>query len=187
MKKVVGAIAVLVVVYSCNNKPAQQTYFTDSFSYCKTEKELNEVVKAVGFAPIVASRNYTYANIVAYECIAAGYPKGYYSLAGQINGLKAMPKPITGKSIDFEFAALLAFCKVSEAVPFPDQSMKDYVDSMKAFAKNQEMPFDMFDNSVVFADTIAKTIMARSKRDNCAKKCMATSYINIKNNCLNLN
>ena len=92
MKFYFYSIALLLCVSSCKNEPVKKTYFEDAFSYSKTVKELNEVVKHVGFSPIVASRNYTYANIAAYECIAAGYPNEYRSLAGQINGLAAMPK-----------------------------------------------------------------------------------------------
>ena len=106
MKRLSAALAAMVLCwYSCTDgKSAKATYFADAFSYSKTVKELNEVVKFVGFAPIVASRNYAYANIAAYECIAAGYPKEYNSLAGQIHGLTSMPKPDTAKQIDFEFA-----------------------------------------------------------------------------------
>jgi hypothetical protein len=176
MTKLSIALAILLLLYSCNNKPVQKTYFTDAFSYSKTVKELNEVVKFVGFAPIVASRNYAYANIAAYECIAAGYPKEYNSLAGQINGLTAMPKADTAKQIDFEFAALLAFCKVGEAVTFPEGSMKEYVDSLKKFADNTRMPSAMFDNSVAFADSIGKAILAWSKKDNYAQTRSASRY-----------
>jgi PAP2 superfamily len=176
MKKLFTAFAVCLLLYCCNNKPVQKTYFTDAFSYSKTVKELNEVVKFVGFAPIVASRNYAYANIAAYECIAAGYPKEYNSLAGQINGLTAMPKADTTKPIDFEFASLLAFCKVGEAVTFPEGSMKEYVDSLKKFADNTGMPSAMFDNSVAFADSIGKAILAWSKKDNYAQTRSASRY-----------
>jgi hypothetical protein len=176
MIKLFTAFAVLLLLYSCNNQPVQKTYFTDAFSYSKTVKELNEVVKFVGFAPIVASRNYAYANIAAYECIAAGYPKEYHSLAGQINGLTAMPKADTAKPIDFEFASLLAFCKVGEAVTFPEGSMKEYVDSLKKFADNTGMPSAMFDNSVAFADSIGKAILAWSKKDNYAQTRSASRY-----------
>ena len=178
MKRLVAALAVIVLCYySCTDgKSAQPTYFTSAFSYSKTVKELNEVVKFVGFSPIVASRNYAYANIAAYECIAAGYPKEYYSLAGQINGLTAMPKPDTAKQVDFEFASLLAFCKVGEAVTFPEGSMKEYVDSLKKFAKSEGMPSAMFDNSVAFADTISKSILAWSKKDNYAQTRSASRY-----------
>ena len=178
MKKLLVALtAIILCCYCCtSNKPVQATYFTDAFSYCKTVKQLNEVVKFVGFSPIVASRNYAYANIAAYECIAAGYPKQFNSLAGQINGLKAMPKVDTATKIDFEFASLLAFCKVGEAVTFPEGSMKEYVDSLKENAKNTGMPQKMFTNSVAFADTIGKTILAWSKKDNYAQTRSASRY-----------
>jgi len=178
MKRLAAALAAMVLCwYSCTEgKSAKATYFTDAFSYSKTVKELNEVVKFVGFAPIVASRNYAYANIAAYECIAAGYPKEYNSLAGQIHGLTTMPKPDTTKQVDFEFASLLAFCKVGEAVTFPEGSMKEYVDSLKAFAKDQGMPSAMFDNSVAFADTVSKSILAWSKKDRYAQTRSASRY-----------
>lgn len=177
MKVLFSATALLLLTFGCTNKPVKPSYFSDNaFTYCKTVKELNEVVKHVGFAPIVASRNYAYANIAAYECIAAGYPNEYNSLAGQINGLKRMPKADTAKKIDYEFAALLAFCQVGEAVTFPKDSMQDYVDSLKKAAKKEGMPDDMFDNSVAFADTIGKAIMTWSSSDNYAQTRSASRY-----------
>ncbi len=176
MKKSITAFAVLLGLYSCNNKPAEKTYFTDAFSYSKTVKELNEVVKFVGFAPIVASRNYAYANIAAYECIAAGYPKEYNSLSGQINGFKIDVSSFKNDQIDYEFASLLAFCKVGEAVTFPEGSMKEYVDSLKKFADASGMPSKMFDNSVAFADSVSKKVLAWSKKDNYAQTRSASRY-----------
>lgn len=177
MKKIVTAIAVVVLLWSCSNKPVQQTYFSDAFWYSKTVKELNEVVKFVGFPPIVASRNYAYANIAAYECIAAGFPNEYNSLGGQLNGFKmADISGFKSKKIDYEFASLLAFCKVGEAVTFPEGSMKNYVDSMKTYAKDQGMPADMYDNSLQFADTVAKSVLAWSKKDNYAQTRSASRY-----------
>ncbi len=178
MKRLCAAFAALILCcYSCTEgKSAKPTYFSDAFSYSKTVKQLNEVVKFVGFSPIVASRNYAYANIAAYECIAAGYPKEYNSLAGQIHGLKKIPKPDTLKQLDFEFASLLSFCKVGEAVTFPEGSMKEYVDSLKSYVKDQGMPAAMFDNSVAFADTISKTILEWSKEDNYAKTRSASRF-----------
>jgi len=178
MKRLIAAVAVMALCYcSCTeNKPVPGTYFTNAFSYSKTVKELNEVVKFVGFSPIVASRNYAYANIAAYECIAAGYPKEYNSLAGQINGLKSMPKAEGAKKIDFEFAALLSFCKVGEAVTFPEGSMKGFVDSLKKLVQSEGMPDSMFNNSVAFADTISKTVLAWSKKDNYAQTRSASRY-----------
>ena len=176
MKFLFYLIALLLCMNACNNGPVKKTYFADAFSYSKTVKELNEVVKHVGFAPIVASRNYTYANIAAYECIVAGYPKEFTSLAGQINGLAVMPKADSTAKIDFEFAALLAFCKVGEAVTFPEGSMQEYVDGLMQEAHKNGMPDEMFENSVAFADTIGKAILAWSKKDNYAQTRSASRY-----------
>ena len=177
MKQLIAAIAVVLLIIGCTTKPVRPTYFgQNTFTYCKTVKELNEVVKHVGFPPIVASRNYAYANIAAYECIAAGYPTEYNSLAGQINGLKALPKIDTTKKVDYEFAALLSFCKVGEAVTFPEGSMKEFVDSLKQLAKTEGMPNEMFNNTVAFADTISKAILAWSKKDNYAQTRSASRY-----------
>ena len=177
MKILLAATALLLLTIGCKNQPVKPTYFGDNtFTYCKTVKELNEVVKHVGFPPIVASRNYAYANIAAYECIAAGYPKEYNSLAGQINGLKQMPKADSTKKVDYEFASLLAFCKVGEAVTFPEGSMKEFVDSLKKFAKDEGMPEEMFNNTVAFADTVGKSILAWSKKDSYARTRSASRY-----------
>jgi len=177
MKILFSAIAITLLSIGCTNQPVKSSYFADNtFTYCKTVKELNEVVKHVGFAPIVANRNYTYANIAAYECIVAGYPKEFNSLAGQINDLQQLPKPDTTQKIDYEFASLLAFCKVGEAVTFPEGSMQEYVDTLKQLARKYGMPNSMFKSTVAFADTISNAILAWSKKDNYAQTRSSSRY-----------
>jgi len=151
---------------ACNSKKDYDVVFKDPNLYCATVYELNTVVMGNNFPPIIASRNYLYANVAAYEVIAGGYPDQYFSLAGQVNGLTALPKPVAGKPIDAEFASLLAFCKLGEAVTFPAGSMKDYVDSLKKLATDHGMPEDIFANSIAYADTVSAGVMKWSKKDN---------------------
>jgi PAP2 superfamily len=167
-----GAMAVV----SCNRKSDYEAIFKNPILYSKTVYQLNTVVMGNNFSPIVASRNYTYANIAAYQVIAGGYPEKYESLSGQLNGLKDTPAPEKGKQIDLEFAALLAFCKLGEAVTFPAGSMKDYVDSLKLLAQEHGMPSDIFNNSVSYADTVSSIIMAWSKGDHYLQTRGATEY-----------
>jgi hypothetical protein len=160
-------IACLVAgISACNTKKDYETIFKDPNLYCSTVYQLNTVVMGNNFPPIVASRNYLYANVAAYEVIAAGYPDQYASLAGQAKGLASVPRPAAGQSMDVEFAALLAFCKLGEAVTFPAGSMKEYVDSLKKMAKDHGMPAAVYDNSLIYADTVASAIMKWSKKDN---------------------
>lgn len=175
MKKIVFLLCVAVSLFACK-KNDYVKIIHDPLLFSSTVHELNTVVMGNNFSPIVASRNYLYASVAAYEVIAAGYPKDYTSLAGQLKGLKTVPAPQANTPIDYEFAALLAYCKLGEAVTFPQGSMKDYVDSVKDLAKDHGMPSDIFKNSVAFADTVSSAIMAWSKKDNYAQTRSATRY-----------
>lgn len=176
MKRLSFCFIVFFVIISCNSKKEYVKVFNDPILYAKTVHQLNTVVMGNNFSPIVASRNYLYANIAAYEVIAGGYPKKYNSLAGQLNGLNTLPVAPTDKKINFEFAALLAFCKLGESVTFPEGSMQDYVDSLKTLAEDNGMPSDVFDNSVVYADTVSAFILAWSKKDNYTQTRSAERY-----------
>ncbi|MBL7740877.1 MAG: vanadium-dependent haloperoxidase [Chitinophagaceae bacterium] len=160
------AIAGLLLSVSCNQKNDYEKIVHDPILFSNTVYELNSVVMGNNFSPIVASRNYMYASVAAYEVIAAGYPDKYQSLAGQVHGLGKVPAPEADKKVDIELAALLAFSKLGEAVTFPEGSMSDYVDSLKKLAKDHGMPGDVFRNTVAFADTVSAVILKWSKQDN---------------------
>lgn len=159
-------IAGFCLLASCNKKNDYESIIHDPLLFSNVVHELNTVVMGNNFSPIVASRNYTYASIAAYEAIAAGYPEKYASLGGQLHGLGALPKPPKDKKIDFELAAILAFSKLGEAVTFPEGSMSYYTDSLKNLAKDHGMTKKVFNNTVDFADSISAVILAWSKKDN---------------------
>jgi hypothetical protein len=175
MKKIFAALLAIVVFVGCTPNTEYKAYLKDPLRFSQTVHELNRVVMGNNFPPIIASRNYTYASIAAYEVIAAGYPTKYNSLAGQINDLKPMPKP-QGEKVNFELASLLAFIQVGEAVTFPEGSMKDYSDSVLQVARTMGLPKDEEQQSQAFADTISKAMIAWSKGDNYAKTRGAPKY-----------
>ena len=176
MKKYLAIAMVATSICACNMKSDYDKIFKDPNLYSKTVYQLNGVVMGNNFSPIVASRNYMYAAVAGYEVIAGGYPDQYNSLAGQITGLKAVPKPIAGEKINFELASLLAYCKLGEAVTFPAGSMQEYVDSLKKLAKDHGMPSDMYNNSIAYADTVSSVIMDWSKHDNYLETRGASQY-----------
>jgi PAP2 superfamily len=165
MKNIIGAFCLIILFYSCNRKTDYEAIFRDPLLYSNTVHELNRVVMGNNFSPIVASRNYTYANIAAYEVVAAGYPDQYISLAGQLKGLPPVPKPQAGQRINFPFASLLAFCTLGESVTFPKGSLDSYTDSLKALAKDHGMPSEEYENSLAYADAVSRAIMEWAKKD----------------------
>jgi hypothetical protein len=166
----------LVLLCSCNRQNDYKKIFENADLYCNTVHELNTIVMGNNFSPMVASRNYLYAAIAGYEVIAAGYPQKYTSLAGQLHGLQNMPKPVNVQMINYELAALLAYCKLGEAVTFPAGSMREYVDSLKQLAINHGMPSGILENSIAFSDTISWVIMNWSRHDRYLETRGATEY-----------
>ena len=166
MKHCLFLILISVIFFTSCKKADYKKILHDPELYSRTVYALNNVVMGNNFSPPVASRNYAYASIAGYEVIAAGSPDKYQSLVGQLNGFKKVAKPAANESIDYEYASLLAFCKVGEAVTFPEGSLKDYTDSLHELAVAHGMPSDMMNNSEKFAKAVALSIMAWSKGDN---------------------
>jgi len=178
MNRIAVFACVAILLSACNTKNDYDKIFKDPNLYCNAVHELNTVVMGNNFGPIVASRNYLYAAIAGYEVIAGGYPDRWASLAGQVHGLGPVPKPdTTTHKIDFELAALLAYCKLGEAVTFPEGSMHAYVDSLKKMASEHGMSSDMLNASVQYADTVAAAIKAWAKKDHYAETRGAPEYM----------
>ena len=167
----------LLAAVSCTEKGSQTDlrFFDNQVLYCKTVKKLNDVVLENNFPPMIATRNYVYASIAAFECIAAG-DDNYISLAGQIKHMPAMPKPEVGKNIDFTLASLFAFTKVGNAVTFPEGSMMGYYDDLKKMADSIHMSPDILKNTMEFSDSIVAAILRWSKKDNYAQTRTAERY-----------
>lgn len=160
--------AAVMTITSCKQSDYQKVFENPSL-YSNTVHELNGVVMGNNFSPVVASRNYAYANIAGYEVIAAGDPTHYKSLVGRLNGFRNVAKPFKGFRVDFPYASLIAFCKVGEAVTFPEGSLKYYTDSLHQMAAAHGMPTDMIRNSETYAAAVAASVIAWSKGDNYLK------------------
>lgn len=174
MKRLCFMLLAAAFLISCEQKDYTK-YTNDPLLYCKTVKKLNDVVLFNNFSPVVASRNYAYANIAAYECIAAG-DSNYQSLSGQIKHLPQMPQPSDPQKTDFQLASLLSFIKVGNAVTFPEGILMDYYKELKDGAKKAGMPSGVLENTVAFSDTISAVVLKWSKGDNYAKTRSAEKF-----------
>ncbi|MFM6925165.1 MAG: phosphoesterase PA-phosphatase, partial [Ferruginibacter sp.] len=69
MRLVIFTIAAACMLSACNTKNDYKQIIHDPLLFSNTVHKLNEVVMGNNFSPIVASRNYAYASIAAYEVI----------------------------------------------------------------------------------------------------------------------
>jgi hypothetical protein len=74
MNRFLFLIAGVIFVFASCKKADYQKVTHDPELYRITVKKLNDIVLENNFPPVIASRNYVYANIAAYEVIAAGDP-----------------------------------------------------------------------------------------------------------------
>jgi hypothetical protein len=156
----------IIALISCNNNTEYKNFLHNPILFSKTVHELNTVVMGNNFPPMVASRNYAYAAIAAYEVMAASNASQYHSLGGQLNGLPALKLPASSPDTDWKLAALLAYAKVGESVTFPEGSMQVYTDSIMELARKQGLPSKVEKASKLLADSVSAAIIRWSKKDN---------------------
>jgi PAP2 superfamily len=174
------AVIAVVFLSSCNSGDSaayaayDDTKIKDPLLFCKTVKQLNNVVLENNFPPMIASRNYAYATIAAYETMLLGN-NNFISLSGQIKHLPALPKVDTTNA-DIHYATLLVFCKVGEAVTFPEGSMEKYVALLDSIATASHMTKKMKAASKRVADSVGNHILRWSKKDNYLQTRTAAKY-----------
>lgn len=174
--KIIYFISISVVLlYSCTTNKNYEQLTNDPALFCKTVKQLNDVVLENNFPPMIASRNYAYACIAAYECIASG-SNIYQTLSGQIQHLPVLPTPTDTSLINFHLAALLSFCKVGTAVTFSDDIMNEYVMHLKQEMSDNGMPSQVLEATSAFADSMSTAILAWAKKDNYIQTRSAAKY-----------
>ncbi|MBW0176871.1 vanadium-dependent haloperoxidase [Sediminibacterium sp.] len=166
MRKLLLGLVIVLCAQACKPSTEYKTFLHDPALFSNTVYELNTVVMGNNFPPMVASRNYVYAAVAAYEVVAAAYPNEYESLGGQLKGLQKPLVPTITADMDIELATLLAYMKVGETVTFPEGSMKDYEDSILQVARDKGLSSKVEKASRMLADSISMHIIRWSKKDN---------------------
>jgi hypothetical protein len=128
-------------------------------------KQVTDVIVHDIFSPPVASRIYTYMSVAGYETAIQSDPR-YISLAGQLKGLEAPPKPEAGLEYCYPLATVQAMLKVGRTLIFSEDRMDVYYDSIMNFYKSTGMPEEVFERSVAYGTAVADHIMAWSGKDN---------------------
>ena len=165
MKYIVTAIYLLIcssLFFSCQQK--KQIIINDAEVLHQNEEQLTQIIIYDIFTPPVAARIYAYTSLASYEAIRYSKP-GTPSIAEKMNGFDKMPQPEKDKQYNYTLAATKAFCTAALNIRiFSDTTMHRYEDSVENVFKDQ-LPQDVYDRSIAFGDTIAKAILARSKKD----------------------
>lgn len=149
---------------ACNHK--KQSKLNIDFNSLQNicQHRLTDVIVYDIFNPPVASRIYAYSNLAYYEALR-GKAKNTPSITAKLKGFAPMPLPIDAQNCNYNLAAVKAFFKVAKALTFSKDTLKQTEEKILAQFKDA-LQDNVYQNSVAFGDTIAGTILLRSKADN---------------------
>lgn len=153
----------LVVFFSCTSK--DDVKLPDSAVVLHTnEKNLTALIVYDIFSPPVASRIYVYTSLAAHEAIRH-IDSNEKSITEKLNGFPAMPQPAKEKKYDFTLAATKAFYNVARQMTFSKDTISKFEDQLYPVYK-KALEEDVYNNSVLFGEEIAKAILKRAASDN---------------------
>ena len=131
----------------------------------RSVKQVTDVIVHDIFSPPVASRIYVYMSVAGYEAAIHENPN-YLSLAGQLNGLREVPKPPPGQEYCYPLASVEAMLTVGRTLVFSEDKMDVfYAKIMKDF-RDAGVPEEVFERSVAYGQEVARHILAWSGEDN---------------------
>lgn len=137
--------------------PAQNTTWKeDAAMLHRSQKALTDVIIHDIFSPPVAARVYAYANIAAYEVIAATHT-GQRSLYQQVKDFPAIKAP--KKKIEPSLAAVYAFLLTGEKLIFSEPILRDSMNAIITWYQNQKIPSKIFSASVEYASYVSAQIL----------------------------
>lgn len=159
-------LAMPMVYQACKSASAQPTItFTDDAAVIRElNYALTEALLQDGFSPTGCSRAFAYSNVAAYEALLPA-DSIRITLAGQLNGLDSLPKPIDGKSINTTLSMVVAFTKVANSIIYRDHIITAKADSLLGQLK-VGLPAETVANSLAWGDSLAVGIIAWAKKDN---------------------
>lgn len=125
-------------------------------------QQLTNVIVYDIFSPPQASRVYSYATLAAYETLRQG-DTTFRSLAGQVNGLGAVPEAPTD-SVSLSLAGVHAFMTVGHALTFSRDRMDSLRTAMNARFRRHMSPA-VFRRSIAYGDRVANHVLAWAAED----------------------
>jgi len=149
---------------------------------------LQNSVKGDKISPPVAARTYAYGGIAMWEAVVHGIPGGH-SLAGQLNGLNALPVPTPGLEYDWPTVLAQTMSRVTGVRPgpgglpaqagsyvYPERVFFEFTTASQAsltalgpqqigYRRVAGVPASTIDNSIAYGNQLADALIAWSESD----------------------
>lgn len=153
-----------LMMCGCKDIPTNEEALSKPQYFISSMQALSDVIVYDIFSPPVASRNYAYPSIAAYEVMAASHPD-YVSLAGQIHEFTAPPAP-PAEEYSPAVAALEAFLISAKNYIFSEEKIENHRTKLYEELKKQGISKSVFERSIAYGNHVAQHVIAYSQSDN---------------------
>jgi hypothetical protein len=152
-----SCLSLVVMLAGCSPASEYKTEAQNPERLHASVWHLTDVMVHDIFSPPQAARSYAYASVAAYEVLAAD-TSGLRTLAGQLNGLDAVPRPPADEYVP-GLASTHALLTVGTEMVYTQSRMETFHDEMMQRFRDQGIPQPVFDRSVAYGDTVAQHVL----------------------------
>lgn len=159
-------ILVLSAFLGCKSYNDDYKAATNSPAYLhSTMKKLTDVLIHDIFSPPVASRNYAYPSIAAYEA-GRWIDSSYISLSGQLTDMPEILAPEKGKDYSYSIAAVSAMIKTSKNYIFSEDKIEEHQKEYLQSLEELNIDPSIIKRSIAYGESVADQIIKWSDGDN---------------------
>lgn len=155
----------LAVMFGCQPNTAYKAEVADPSFLHRAHGKLTDIIVYDIFSPPVASRNYVYSSIAAYE-VAQQLDPAYKSLAGQVGELPPVPTPKDTSLVDLHIATFQAFAKTGRTLIFSEAKMDEFINTVYDEYRDMGVPRRVLEASIEYGNQVSDHILAWSAGDN---------------------
>lgn len=168
MKSLLRLLFIVSVTASIGCKqydPQYQHLTADPTHLHSTMKKLTDVIIHDIFSPPVASRNYVYPSIAAYEA-GRWIDSSYVSLTGQLTDMPTITPPQQGQEYAWGIAATTAMIKSAKHFIFSEDKMVEHQKEYRAWIESLNLDPQIINRSIAYGESVAAQIIEWSGTDN---------------------
>ena len=128
-------------------------------------KKLTDIIIHDIFSPPVASRNYVYPSIAAYEA-GRWMDSSYVSLTGQLTDMPNITPPRADEEYAFGISATTSMIKTAKHFIFSEDKMDEHTKIYLKYLNSQNIDPAIIKRSIAYGERVSNEIVAWSDGDN---------------------
>ncbi len=158
--------SVTLLVAGCKSYNDDYKSATANTDYIhSTMKKLTDIIIHDIFSPPVASRNYVYPSIAAYEA-GRWMDSTYISLAGQLTDMPEITPPQQGEEYAYGISATTAMINTAKHFIFSEDKMVEHTKAYLQYLDTINIDPAIIKRSIAYGEKVSDEIIAWSDGDN---------------------